>query len=106
MDCKNTEKLIPNFLKGEMETRTARQFLEHIESCPVCREELSIQFLVLVGMERLEEGEAFNLNKELTMRLETAKRHVRIRQGLQRGLYCFETCAILTAVLVMTFLVF
>ncbi len=78
MDCKTAEKLIPDFIKGEMETRAAKEFLKHVGECASCKEELSIQFLVKVGMERLEEGEAFNLNKELQARLATAWKHVRI----------------------------
>ena len=37
MDCKQAEKLIPDFIKGEMETRAAKQFLEHVKKCPSCR---------------------------------------------------------------------
>ena len=106
MDCKQAEKLIPDFIKGEMDTRTAKQFLEHVDKCPSCKEELSIQFLVTVGMERLEDGEAFNLNDELSARLQTAESHIKIRQMLQRGLYYFEAIAILTVILVMTTVVF
>ncbi|HJA93650.1 MAG TPA: zf-HC2 domain-containing protein [Candidatus Eisenbergiella merdipullorum] len=106
MDCKTAEKLIPDFIRGRMETRTAKDFLEHVKKCPSCKEELSIQFLVTVGMERLEDGEAFNLNKELAERIAVAEGHVRIRQRLQWGLYYFEAFAVLAAILVMTTLVF
>lgn len=106
MDCKEAEKLIPDFIRGEMDTRTAMHFLEHVDKCPSCKEELSIQFLVTVGMERLEDGEAFNLNEELSARLQTAESHIKIRRMLQRGLYYFEAIAILTVILVMTTVVF
>ena len=56
--------------------------------------------------ERLEDGEAFNLNDELSARLQTAESHIKIRQMLQRGLYYFEAIAILTVILVMTTVVF
>ncbi len=86
------KKLIPDFIKGEMENQAAKQFLEHVKKCPSCKEELSIQFLVTVGMERLEDGDAFNLNDELSARLQMAgKPDVKIRQRLQRGLYYFES---------------
>ena len=49
MDCKAAEKLIPDFIRGRMETRTAKHFLSHVEKCPSCKEELSIQFLVTVA---------------------------------------------------------
>lgn len=106
MDCKTAEKLIPDFIRGRMETREAKHFLAHVEKCASCREELSIQFLVTVGMQRLEDGEAFNLNRELYARLAVAKRHVRIRERLQWGLYYFEALAVLAVILVMTTVVF
>ena len=106
MDCKTAEKLIPDFIRGRMETRTAKHFVEHVEKCASCREELSIQFLVTVGEERLEDGEAFNLNRELSSRLAVAKKHVKIRERLQWGLYYFEAIAVLAVIVVMTTLVF
>ena len=57
-------------------------------------------------MERLEDGEAFNLNRELSARLAVAERHVKIRERLQWGLYYFEAFAVLAVILVMTTLVF
>ena len=30
MDCKAAEKLIPDFIQGRMETRTAKHFLAHV----------------------------------------------------------------------------
>mgnify|MGYP001625583002 FL=1 len=106
MDCKTAEKLIPDFIRGRMETRTAKDFLAHVGKCASCKEELSIQFLVTVGMERLEDGEAFNLNRELSARLAVAERHVKIRERLQWWLYYFEAFAVLAVILVMTTLVF
>lgn len=105
MTCEMAEKQVPEFIRGEMDAGTARQFLEHIDRCPSCMEELSIQFLVTVGMERLEEGEAFNLNRELGARINQTRLHLRIRSRLQRSLYCFEALAVLTAVLIVTMLV-
>lgn len=104
-DCLTAEKQINNFLKGEMDNRTATRFLGHIRECPSCKEELSIQFLVTVGLERLEDGEAFNLNRELSYRLDTAQRQVKIRRRLQGGLYVYETAAILTVILILALVV-
>lgn len=74
MDCKETEKRIPDFINREMDYKTLRKFREHIESCPSCKEELVISFLVTEGMIRLEEGSTFDLNKELNRRMYEAER--------------------------------
>ena len=41
LDCKQTEKLIPQFLKDELDNRTEKKFLNHVDGCSSCLEELS-----------------------------------------------------------------
>ncbi len=77
MTCKEFEKQIPVFLKRELDFFTLKQFVEHLESCPECHEELVIQFLITEGMQRLEEGDAFDLQSELSDRLAEARSRIR-----------------------------
>lgn len=69
MDCKEAEKLIPQFIKNECTSKENAQLIEHIQSCPDCKEELTIQFLLDEGLNRLEAGESFDLNAELERKL-------------------------------------
>lgn len=69
MDCKSIQKLIPKFLKNECTSKEEEKILEHIKDCADCREELTIEFLLAEGLNRLESGESFDLNKELNKRL-------------------------------------
>jgi Zn ribbon nucleic-acid-binding protein len=73
MDCKEIEKLIPRFVKDECAKEEEQILLEHIRKCPACKEELTIQFLLEEGLNRLEAGESFDLNKELEKRLVSRK---------------------------------
>ena len=77
MECKECEQLMPMYLKNQLEYSTLKRFCEHIRSCKECEEELTIQFLVRVGMSRLEEGDIFDLNHELERHLSEAKRKIR-----------------------------
>lgn len=77
MTCKEFEKLIPDFLDQKLDFFTLKHFVEHMENCADCQEELVIQFLVTEGMQRLEEGDAFDLQKELEERLAQAQARVR-----------------------------
>lgn len=77
MNCTEFEKLIPVFLKQEMDYFTLKKFSEHMDSCEECHEELVIQFLVTEGLQRLEEGDAFDLQKELENQMEEAKNRVK-----------------------------
>lgn len=82
MSCKDAEKLIPLFLDDDLDNHDLSAFLDHIDSCPECKEELTIQFLVKVGMRRLEDGNTFNLASELESMLRDARRKLRYRKSL------------------------
>lgn len=103
MDCKEEEKMIPAFLQDDLDSKELEQFIEHIEECPECKEELSIQFLVSEGLEQLEAGNNFNLQSALAMKLEDARYQVKVRHGLQYTLLCLEVAvgvAILIALII------
>lgn len=76
MDCKEFEKLIPDFIQQKLEYLDLKRFCGHVRECAECKEELVIQFLVSEGMARLEEGDAFDLNRELDKRLAEAERRI------------------------------
>lgn len=107
MKCKEAEKLIPLFLDDELENEDLREFMDHIEKCEACKEELTIQFLVLEGVARLETGNVFDLQKELKMRIEDAEHGLKTRENMQWVLYALEglvAVALITLVLLIIFL--
>ena len=77
MDCKDFEKLISDFISDKLEYQDMKAFCRHMDDCDDCREELVIQFLVKEGIQRLEDGRAFALQKELDMRLDEARKKIR-----------------------------
>ncbi len=82
MNCNETIKLIPEFLDDDLDNQDLSDFLSHVDSCPECREELTIQFLVKVGMQRLEDGNTFNLSSELDNLLSDSKKKLKARKYL------------------------
>ena len=79
MDCKEFEKLIPEFIDRKMNYSTLNKFNEHMKQCENCKEELVIQFLVTEGMQSLEEGDSFDLQKELNERLQSSRKKLRVQ---------------------------
>lgn len=77
MDCKEFEKRIPDFIDRKLDYPSLKRFSGHMEKCENCKEELVIQFLVTEGIQRLEDGNAFDLQSELEQRLEEARRKIR-----------------------------
>ena len=90
MNCDAAQKLIPEFLDDDLDNQELADFIEHIESCPECKEELTIQFLVKVGMQRLEDGNTFNLKAELDMLLRDARKKLLGRRYLVLTSYILE----------------
>ncbi len=105
MNCKEAEKTIPSFLNDELDGDDLADFLEHIEECPECKEELSIQFLVSEGLEQLEQGNNFNLQEALVETLDSADDRIRINRALRHILFWLElavAAAIVAAVIIVS----
>lgn len=103
MDCKEAEKLVPAFLQDDLDSKTLEQFIKHLEGCPDCTEELTIQFLVSEGLEQLEAGNNFNLQHALYEKLGNAKYETKVHKGLQYTLFGLEAAvavAILAAIMI------
>lgn len=98
MTCKDADKLIPSFLDDDLDNQELSEFLSHVDECPECREELTIQFLVKVGMRRLEDGNTFNLRQELDNLLIDAKRKLKFRKRLVVSSYCLELAVLIMSV--------
>ena len=95
MNCKEFEKNIPDFISGKLDFLTPQEFGEHMEKCPGCKEELVIQFLVTEGMQRLEDGDAFDLQKELEVRLLEAKCKMKFHMAFMKTGAVLEVLAVI-----------
>ena len=105
MDCKDEEKMIPVFLQDELDIKVLNQFIEHIDECPECMDVLCFVFVGADGLERLEAGNNFNLQKALTTRLSDARYQIKIRHVLLYTLICLEA-AVAAEILIALIIVF
>lgn len=76
MECKKVIKLIPAFMQGEMPVGELEEFLQHIDQCKECQEELTIQMLVTEGLISLEAGEDFDIKQEMDQKMQLARRQI------------------------------
>ena len=84
MECKEVQKKIHNFINDELDSKETLAFIEHIHKCPNCKEELSIEFLVVTGLQRLDSAEAFDLQKELTDKISNSEEQAKWRLKMSR----------------------
>lgn len=102
MDCKEFEKLIPDFMENKLDYKKQKSFIAHVEECAECREELTIQFLITEGLARLEDGGAFDLQKELNFRMEEAQRGIRMHNTVKYlGITLEILAALATGVIIL-----
>lgn len=104
LQCIQAAKMIPAFIAKEISYRELERFMEHMEECESCREELSIQFLVEVGLNSLEAGNTFDLQEELDTAMEEATGRVRIYHFFRHSLLAFECIGIAAALLAVLLL--
>ncbi len=100
MTCKEADKIIPFFLDDDLDNQELSDFLNHIDACPECKEELTIQFLVREGMQRLEDGDTINLKNELDSIIRDAKRKLKLRRNLT--FVCYLLQLFVAAMLIFT----
>ncbi len=105
LKCTQVTKMIPDFINRKMHHRELEHFMTHIRECENCREELSIQFLVNVGLSSLEAGNTFDLQEELDTALQEAHRRVQLYHFLNQSLIVLEIVAGFAAV-ILALLVF
>ncbi len=98
--------MISAFLSEKLDTRELKQFLLHVENCPDCMEELTIQYLVMTGAAILEEEKSFDLRKELDNILEEAWHKVHKRRLLTVLSYVLEFLAIMVVIIILIMVIF
>ena len=94
MDCREAQRLVMPYIQDDLTPEELEGFLEHVESCPDCREELEIYFTVALGLRQLDEGSgSYNIKGELEAALEESRRQVRFRRMVKVSCYAVNTLA-------------
>lgn len=106
MNCKEAEKMIPAFLVKQLNSRDLNQFLLHVEECPECMEELTIQYLVMIGTSLIEEGKSFNLRKALNELLLEAWKAVQKWKILVLASYIAELITLIVMAIILIVVIF
>lgn len=70
MDCTECKKKTKEFVGESLQPAEVIEFCNHVRSCPTCMEELAIEFLIVEGVKRLDSATSFDLNKELSLKID------------------------------------
>ncbi len=106
MNCKDIEKLFPFFQEDTLTNKELQKFMDHIDNCPECQEELAIYYLINEGMLRLEDGSVFDLQEVMDDHMERARRRLRARRFLQLAIYGMESLVVVAIVVILSLIAF
>ena len=101
MECRDYQQQVLPFLREELEDKEVICLLNHVDECENCREELKIQFLVREGLDRLENGGNFNLQKDFEKKIVNARRESGHKYNLQIFCSVLQGICILSAILIL-----
>jgi len=73
MDCKRAMELMTQFINEQLDAGDVQAFLDHIDSCPECREELEVTYSLMTAMKQLDEDTDLSDNyiEDLNQKIET-----------------------------------
>ncbi|HAB95212.1 MAG TPA: hypothetical protein DCF49_10765 [Lachnospiraceae bacterium] len=106
MDCKEFSGLIQEFLHDGLDENKLSEFLNHTQECGDCMDELRTQYLIYEGLERMESGETFDVDKDLEKVMETQRNRLRLRRGVQRTAIAAEIITSAFFVIVLCLVLF
>lgn len=98
MTCKEFSSMLPGFLDDTLDNDSLRLFLNHLDECGNCKEELEIQYLVKRVFDEKSLGEELNLSKDLPAFIEKERDLLRRRRRLSVTAAVFESVAIVAAI--------
>lgn len=76
-DCKLIEKKIPLYLAGKLSVKETKDFIDHVQGCKDCKDELTIQYMVSEGLSKAESDNEYNLLKGLEQKLSGSRQMIK-----------------------------
>ena len=100
MTCREAEKMVVSYIHDELTVEELDEFLEHVESCDNCMEELEIHYMVDVGLKKLDEDDAtYDIVGDLIRKMESSVGELQRFTALQITRYAVSTLSFLFLIL-------
>lgn len=79
MNCKTFSKEIPYFIEHNGETKDAKEFIKHFDTCKQCRDEFESDFYAYWGLKMLNDPDldSYNIAFELKKTLNAARQRIK-----------------------------
>ncbi len=92
MTCKEAQGMVIPFVRKQLTDEEAEAFLDHVDSCRDCREELEIYYIVEEGIRQLDsDGENYNIKEGLEREMRSCRQRLIRFHGFETARYAADT---------------
>ena len=92
MTCVEAEKMVVPYIEDKLTPTELEDFLDHIDHCANCREELEIHYMVDVGLKKLDEADGtYDIVGDLKRKVAESWRVLRHISAFQITTYAIST---------------
>lgn len=111
MQCSNVQQMIKPYITGELDGENLEAFIEHLEECNECYEELEINYTIALALQQLDDSSdiSYNINKMLMQDLENSAVYIqkyKVYHTYRRAIYFTAMSVVLLTFIVQLFLWF
>ena len=82
MKCQDMERYIPLFINDKLTGIRMREFIEHIEGCEGCFDEMEMNYLLKEALNRLTVEGSYDLHGELMKKIKNTKKCVEVHETI------------------------
>ena len=81
MNCIDAKTMITPFIQDKLNTEQLEAFLQHVNNCPSCMEELEIYYVVLMAVQQLDEDKELSNDYRAELKNKLARCEEKIRRS-------------------------
>ena len=97
MNCQTAESMVNRYIEHDLSVDELENFLEHVENCPSCYDELETYFIVHAAMQQLDEesrDSSLDLRELLEEDIRKSKHYI-LKMRFRRALSGMGFCALI-----------
>lgn len=86
MDCRTAESMVNRYIDHTLKVDELEEFLDHVESCPSCYDELETYFIVYEVTQQLDdqaENTVLDFKTLLAQDIRKSRRYIHKKRGMQ-----------------------
>ncbi len=103
MTCNKAQSMITPFINNKLNLKDTEDFINHVSSCPVCKEELEVYYALLTAMKQLDEDK--NLSSDFGLELDQKLERSRERILHAKFTYYRKKIILLLTIILLAFII-